>query len=126
MLTPSTSMKVTESGQYDHAPPKNSGWKICSAAASQPPVDPPERMRAYGSRITRKRFSISGMSSCMIASPYGPLLAEFTAYETSKYGVGCWNVTAIMRGKLSLSHAFEKSLAPSNPYGAASEKWPCT
>ena len=34
----------------------------------------------------------------MIASPYGPLFAEFMAYESSKYGVGCWNVTAIMRG----------------------------
>src|SRR5256885_1879070 len=31
------------------------------------------------------------MSSCSSASPYGPLFAEFTAYESSKYGVGCWN-----------------------------------
>ncbi len=72
-------MNVTESGQYAQAPPKKSGWKICSAAASQPPVDPPDRMRAYGSRMTRKRFSTSGISSCMIASPYGPLFTEFTA-----------------------------------------------
>src|SRR5262249_41327755 len=115
MFTPSTSMKVTESGQYDHAPPKNSGWKICSAAASQPPVDPPDRIRAYGSRMIRKRFSISGTSSCMIASPYGPLFTELTAYESSKYGVGCCQVTAIIRGKLSLSHAFEKSFCSSKP-----------
>src|SRR5215510_10007254 len=126
MFTPSTSMNVTESGQYDQAPPKKSGWKICSAAASHPPVDPPDRIRAYGSLITRKRFSNSGISSCMIASPNGPLLTEFTAYESSKYGVGCWNVTAIIRGKASPSHAFEKSLFSSKPYGAASEKCPCT
>src|SRR6516225_3680110 len=125
MLIPSTSMNVTESGQYDQAPPKKSGWKIWSAALSHPPVEPPERIRAYGSRITRKRFSISGISSCMMASPYGPLFTEFTAYESSKYGVGCWNVTAIMRGKPSLSQAFEKSLVPSKPYGGASEKCPC-
>ena len=37
----------------------------------------------------------------MMASPYGPLLTEFTAYESSKYGVGCWNVTAIICGKPS-------------------------
>jgi hypothetical protein len=86
---PSTSEKVTESGQDDHVPPKKSGWKICSASDSHPPVDPPESTRAYGSRITRNRFSTSGMSSCMIASPYGPTFTEFTAYESSKYGVGC-------------------------------------
>src|SRR6058998_3037218 len=126
MLMPSTSMKVTESGQYDHAPPKKSGWKICSAAASHPPVDPPERIRAYGSRMMRNRFSISGISSCMIASPYGPLLAEFTAYESSKYGVGCCQVTAIIRGKPLLSHAFENSFFSSKPYGGAIEKCPCT
>src|SRR6266436_3628066 len=126
MLMPSTSMNVTESGQYDHAPPKKSGWKICSAAASHPPVDPPDRMRAYGSRITRKRLSNSGTSSCIMASPYGPLFTEFTAYESSKYGVGCWNVTAIVRGKPSPSHAVENSFFSSKPYGAASEKCPCT
>src|SRR6267142_5632759 len=126
MSTPSTSMNVTESGQYDHAPPKKSGWKICSAAASHPPVDPPDRIRAYGSRMTRKRCSISGKSSCIIASPYGPLLTEFTAYESSKYGVGCCQVTAIIRGKASLSHACENSFFSSKPYGGAIEKWPCT
>src|SRR5262249_52395308 len=124
MFTPSTSMNVTESGQYDQAPPKNSGWKICSAAASHPPVDPPDRIRAYGSRMMRKRFSISGTSSCMSASPYGPLLTEFTAYESSKYGVGCCQVTAIIRGNPSLSHALEKSFCSSKPYGAPSEKCP--
>ena len=41
----------------------------------------------------------------MSASPYGPLFAEFTAYESSKYGVGCWKVTAIKRGKLDELHA---------------------
>src|SRR5215831_814401 len=39
MLMPSTSMKVTESGQYAHAPPKKSGWKIWSAAVSHPLLD---------------------------------------------------------------------------------------
>jgi len=28
-----------------------------------------------------------------------PLFAEFTAYESSKYGVGCWTSTWMMRGK---------------------------
>jgi hypothetical protein len=41
----------------------------------------------------------------MIASPYGPMFTVFTAYESSKYGVGCWNVTAIIRGKLSDNHS---------------------
>ena len=62
----------------------------------------------------------------MIASPYGPLLTEFTAYESSKYGVGCWKVTAIIRGKPSLSQAFENSFVSSNAYGGAIEKCPCT
>jgi hypothetical protein len=38
------------------------------------------------------------------ASPYGPMFTLFTAYESSKCGVGCWNMTAIMRGKLSSIH----------------------
>ena len=33
-------------------------------------------------------FSTYGNSSCMIASPYGPTFGEFTAYESSKYGLG--------------------------------------
>jgi hypothetical protein len=57
-----------------------------------------------------------------MASPYGPLLTELTAYESSKYGVGCWNVIAIIRGKSSLCHALEKSFFSSKPYGAAIEK----
>src|SRR6185369_11876263 len=101
MLIPSTSVNVTGSGQYDHVPPKKSGWKTWRASDSQPPVDPPSSQRAHGALITRYRFSISGISSCMIASPYGPTLTEFTAYESSKYGVGCWNVTTMTRGKSS-------------------------
>ena len=37
----------------------------------------------------------------MIASPYGPTFTEFTAYESSKYGVGCWKVTTTILGKSS-------------------------
>ena len=69
MSTPSTSVNVTESGHADQVPPKKSGWKIWSASDSHPPVDPPDSTRAYGSRMTRKRFSTSGISSCMMASP---------------------------------------------------------
>src|SRR5262249_4263376 len=116
---------VTESGQYDHVPPKKSGCSSCSASDSHPPVDPPDSTRAYGSRITRKRFSTSRRSSCMIASPYGPTFGEFTAYGSSKYGFGCWNVTRIMRGNPSLIHAFENSFLPSKLFGACSEKCPC-
>jgi hypothetical protein len=36
-----------------------------------------------GAPIVRKRRSISGISSVVIASPYGPLLAELSAYESS-------------------------------------------
>ena len=45
--------------------------------------------RAHGSRMIRYRLSISGISSCMRASPYGPTFTELTAYESSKYGAGC-------------------------------------
>src|SRR5438067_408522 len=110
MLMPSTSVNVTGSGQYDHVPPKKSGWKICSASDSHPPVEPPSSQRAHDSLMTRNLFSISGMSSCMIASPYGPTFTEFTAYESSKYGVGCWKVTARRRGKSSRTHSLYVAL----------------
>ena len=42
----------------------------------------------------RKRFSIAGTSSVQIASPYGPSVAELTAYESSKSGTG-WLIVAI-------------------------------
>src|SRR5215831_17387763 len=130
MFTPSTSENVTGSGHDDHVPPKKSGWKIMSASDSQPPVDPPESHLAHGSLITRYRFSISGINSFMIASPYGPMFTLFTAYESSKYGVGCWNVTAIMRGKFSDNHESLNAEPPrpppagSNPYGAPRPKCP--
>ena len=60
----------------------------------------------------------------MIASPYGPTFGEFTAYESSKYGFGCWKVTRMIRGKRSDIHACEKSFLPSKPSGAAREKCP--
>ena len=41
------------------------------------------------------------MISCSIASPYGPLFAEFTEYESRKYGVACSKLTAMKRGKPS-------------------------
>ena len=46
-------MNVTGSGQYAHVPPKKSGWKIWSASASHPPVEPPESQRAHGALIAR-------------------------------------------------------------------------
>src|SRR5215211_6405659 len=124
MLMPSTSVNVTESGHDAQAPPKKSGWSSCSASASQPPVDPPDTTRAYDSRIVRNRFSTSGSSSCMMASPYGPTLGELTAYESSKYGFGCWKVTRSIRGNASLIHALENSFFSSKLLGACSEKWP--
>jgi hypothetical protein len=56
---------------------------ICFAREIHPPVEPPVSSRAHGWPMTRKRDSTAGMSSCMIASPNGPLLAEFTPYESS-------------------------------------------
>ena len=53
----------------------------------------------------RNVFSSVGISSVMIASPYGPAFAEFTQYELSKYGVGCSIVTRTARGKSSDVHA---------------------
>src|SRR5437773_10883574 len=57
----------------------------------------------------RKCSSRYGINSSMIASPYGPLFAEFTAYESSKYGVARWKVTAISRGKLAELQALQNS-----------------
>jgi len=51
---------------------------ICLASEIQPPVEPPVSSRAHGWPMTRNCFSTAGMSSCMIASPNGPLFAEFT------------------------------------------------
>ncbi len=41
----------------------------------------------------------------MMASPYGPLLTEFTEYESRKNGVACWKLTAMNRGNPSDTHA---------------------
>ena len=40
----------------------------------------------------------------MMASPYGPLFAELTAYESSKNGVGCRKDTTIIPGMASETH----------------------
>jgi hypothetical protein len=45
------------------------------------------------------------MISSTIASPYGPLVAELTEYESRKNGVACSKLTAMKRGKPSDTQA---------------------
>src|SRR5881628_3124001 len=101
MLTDRYDRKSIGSGQSAHAPLYSSGYITCTPNASQPPVDPPVITRAHGWPMPRNVFSMYGIRSRVIASPYGPLFAEFTAYESSKYGVGCWMRTWIMRGNFA-------------------------
>ncbi len=70
------------------------------AAASQPPVDRPESTRPHGSLTIRNSFSRYGMSSWVIASPYGPTFSVFTEYEVSKYGLASRIVTMTTFDKL--------------------------
>src|SRR3954447_20895621 len=98
MFTERYERKSIGSGHSAQAPLYASGYMTCTPSASHPPVDPPVVTRAQPAPIPRNCFSIIGIRSSVIASPYGPLFAEFTAYESSKYGVGCWTRTWIMRG----------------------------
>ena len=45
---------------------------------------PPSSVRARGSPMARNAFSTCGISSRVMASPYGPLFTELTTYESSK------------------------------------------
>src|SRR6185436_6531388 len=99
MFTDRYERKSIGTGQRAHAPLYASGYITWTPSASQPPVDPPTSARAQPWPMPRKRCSMEGIRSRVIASPYGPLFAELTAYESSKYGVGCWTSTWIMRGK---------------------------
>src|SRR5580698_11663894 len=98
MFTRPYRRKSIGSGYIVHVPPKNLGCCTMSASDSHPPVDPPVNMRAYGFLMIRNFDSTAGISSFMIASPYGPLFAELTAYESSKNGVGCRKDTTIIPG----------------------------
>ena len=71
---------VQEACAAAHAmqPLYSSGYFTCTARASHPPVEPPYVPRAHGPR-PRKRRSISGTSSNVMASPHGPRLSELTA-----------------------------------------------
>src|SRR4029077_678738 len=102
MLTERYERKSIGSGQSAQAPLYASGYFTWTPNASQPPVEPPVVTRAQPAPIPRNCFSIIGIRSSVIASPYGPLFAEFTAYASSKYGVGCWTRTWIMRGTFGL------------------------
>src|SRR5687767_12971154 len=88
-------------GCSTEAPPKKFGCRSCNPSADQQPVDAPSTRRAYGWRISRTCSAIYGINSSTTASPYGPVLAELTEYPSGKYGVCCWKLMAMNRGKES-------------------------
>jgi hypothetical protein len=93
------------SGCSTYAPPKKSGcWSII-ARVCQPLVDAPSRTRPYGFRMMRNFSSSAGITSSTMASPYGPLFAEFTEYESGKKGVCCSRLMAMTRGIESVIHS---------------------
>ena len=76
------------------------GYSTCTPSVSHPPVEPPVPSPEPNSRRCLEiAFRYRESARSVIASPYGPLFAELTAYESSKYGVGCSMRTSIIRGK---------------------------